>query len=224
MATIVEVEFNLDPRELVGGIEGDLSMPEERSPGWHQSDIIQDLANIILYPGKRLPDVEMTEEERQTMLLYRELGFAWEVILETVFKRRRIDGLDPRKFIKQPEICHDGVFKTADAVYVGGKRDPRRLLEYKLTFRSMARAALDKFESEFATWIWQLKGNCLAWDTRLASIFMFFVCGDYHPQVPRTKRYDIAFTDEELDDNWRMLLSHQKVMIKEGRIPESCRI
>lgn len=219
MATIVEVDFNLDPRELVGGIEGDLSVPDERSPGWHQSDIIRDLENVIIKPGQRLPDVDMTDDERNTMLLYRELGFAWEVILETVFKRRRIDGLDSRKFLKQPENCKDGIYQTSDAVYLGGKRDPRRVLEYKLTFRSMARASLDRFESEFWSWMVQLKGNCYGWDTRLASIFMFFVCGDYRPQVPRTKRYDIAFTDEELQDNWSMLLAHRKVMIKEGRVP-----
>ena len=137
----------------------------------------------------------------------------WEVVLEEAFKQRRVDNLDPSKFLRQVEVEHDGVFKTIDAIHI----PDWRVLEYKLTFRSMNRATLDKIEMEFWGWFTQLKSNCFAHETRLASLFVFWVNGTYHPPVPQTRRYDIIFEEAELVENWHMILTHKKVMEKEGR-------
>ncbi len=211
---IKELPFEISPDELKSGIEADVLLSEPRSPGVHQSDIIRDLENIIIHPGKRKPDIEISDEDREVLNRYREMGFLWEVVLESVFKRRRIDGLPKGRYLRQVEIEHDKVFKTVDGIYI-----PQwRVLEYKLTFRSKNRATLDRFEHEFWAWFAQLKGNCLGHGTRLASLFVFWVCGTYHPPVPQPARYDIIFGEEELHDNWRMLKNHEAVMRKEGRL------
>jgi hypothetical protein len=215
MADIIETDWELNPAELVSGFESDTYLVEPRSPGCHQSDIIRDIENIVIKPGQRRPDIEVTREELDTLNRYRELGFLWETVLEAAFKRRRVSGLDSAKFLKQVEVEHDGVFKTVDGIHI----PDWRLLEYKLTFRSKNRASLDRFESEFWGWFAQLKGNCLAHQTRIASLFVMWVCGDYHPPVPVTRRYNIVFQDQDLIDNWTMLLNHKKVMEADGRAP-----
>lgn len=222
MAQIVEAPFELDLNELKSGIETDVLLLEPRSPGLHQSDLIRDLENTVLKPGLRKPDIDISDDEMATLNRYREAGFMWEIILESVFKRRRIDNLNPKKFLRQVEIQHDGVFKTIDALQLEDRKKgiPKRVLEFKLTFRSAGRAQLDRIESEFWSWFVQLKGNCLAWDTRIASLFVFFVNGNYKPTVPQTRRFDIAFTDEELLQNWSMLKQHEVIMRREGRIKE----
>jgi hypothetical protein len=213
---IVEVPFEIDPEEIKSGLASDVMLLEPRSPGVHQSDLIRDLENTVILPGQRGPDIDRSEEEMATLNRYRELGMMWEVILESTFKRRRVDALDPRKFLRQMEIEHDGVFKTVDAVHI----PDWRILEYKLTFKSSDRASLDRIETDMWGWFAQLKGNCLGWETRTASLFAFFVNGNYRPPVPQTKRFDIVFTEQELAENWHMLLTQRDVMRREGRLPE----
>lgn len=216
MAKITEVAFELDPDLITSGLKADIHLAEERSPGLHQSGIIRDLENTVIKPGQRRPDIEISDDEMATLNRYRELGMLWEICLETAFKQRQVDGLDPRRYIRQQEVLHDGVYKTIDAIHI----PDWRIIEYKLTFRSARRASLDAIESEFWSWFAQLKGNCLAHETRLASLFCFFVNGTYQPPVPMTKRFDIIFTDEELVSNWAMLKNHEAVMRKEGRLDD----
>jgi hypothetical protein len=214
MANIVVSKFVIDPSELRSGLASDLHLVEPRSPGVHQSDIIRDLENTIIKPGQRPPDYLISPEELAQLGVYRELGFMWEVVLEAVFKRRRVDNLDGRKFLRQMEFQFEGVYRTLDAIHI----PDWRVLEYKLTFRSANRASLDKIETEFWSWFVQLKGNCYSQGTRIASLFVLFVNGTYNPPVPDPLRYDIQFTDEELEDNHRMLMTHLGVMKEAGRI------
>ena len=214
MADITETGWELNPAEIHSGFDSDAFLAEPRSPGTHQSDVIRDLENIIIKPGQRRPDTERTDEDMATLNRYRELGMMWEIILEAAFKRRRVDGLDPKRFLRQVEIEQDEIFKTIDAIHI----PDWRVLEYKLTFRSMGRASLDRIESEFWSWFTQLKGNCYGHGTRLASLFVFWVNGTYHPPIPMTKRYDIIFEERELIDNWGMITQHRDTMRREGRL------
>ncbi len=215
MAEITETAWELDPKELVSGFASDIHLLEPRSPGCHHSDVIRDLENTVILPGQRKPDIEVSPEEMATLNRYRELGMLWEIVLEAAFRKRRVDNLDPAKFLRQVEVEHDRVFKTVDAIFI----PEWRVLEYKLTFKSKNRATLDRFESEFWNWFAQLKSNCLAHDTRIASLFVMWLCGDWHPPVPITRRYDIVFEERDLIDNWTMLLNHKKIMEAEGRAP-----
>jgi hypothetical protein len=226
---MIETPFALDPAELKSGLEHDVLLLEPRSPGVHQSDLIRDLENTVLKPGQRRADVDISDSEREALNRYRELGLMWEIVLEAVWRKRRITNLDPRKFLRQVEIEHDGVFKTVDAIHI----PDWRVLEFKLTFRSSGRTGfpdppaesrefsdgeISSFTSEFWAWMAQIKGNCLGHGTRLASLFVLFVNGAYHPPIPQTRRFDFIFDDQDLIDNWRMLKNHEKVMRREGRV------
>ena len=213
MAVITVSKFIIDPSELRSGLASDLHLVEPRSPGVHQSDIIRDLENTVIKPGQRPPDIQIKPEEMALLNVYRELGFMWEVVLEAVFKRRRVENLDGRKFLRQMEVLFEGVYRTIDAIHI----PDWRVLEYKLTFRSANRASLDRIETDFWSWFVQIKGNCYSQGTRLASLFVLFVNGTYNPPVPEPLRFDIIFEEEELEDNHRMLMTHLEVMREEGR-------
>lgn len=219
--------FHIDPAELRSGLETDVLLLEPRSPGLHQSDLIRDLEMSVLKKNY-LRDAQMTEEERKVKYLYFELGFMWEICIETIFKRRRIGNLDPKKFLRQVEILHDGVFSTIDAIHI----PDWRILEYKLTYRSARRMGIEPvkevyvlsdgeaaaFAAEFWSWMVQLKGNCLGHETRLASLFVMFIVGTYQPPVPQIWQLDIVFDEKDLMENWRMLKNHEAMLRKNGRI------
>lgn len=228
---IIEQPFELDPGLLKSGLDSDILLLEPRSPGVHHSDIIRDLENTVIKPGLRKPDIDIGDDEMATLNRYRELGFLWEICLESAFKHRQVVGLDPKKYLRQVEIEHDGVFKTIDAIHI----PDWRVLEYKLTFRSSKRTGFVMpppageprvftdgdtalFSTEFWSWTVQLKSNCLGHGTRLASLFAFFVCGSYQPPVPQTRRFDFVFDEQDLLDNWRMLKTHEAIMRREGRV------
>lgn len=213
MADIIEIPFALDSTELVSGLASDMHISEPRSPGAHLSDIIRDLENTVLKPGQRKSDSELSADEIATLNNYREMGFIWEVAMEMIFKQRRIDKLDGGKFIRQMEVEKDEIFLTTDAVHI---RD-WRIIEYKLTYRSANRAQLDRIEVEFWSWFTQLKAHCYVHGSRLAALLVMFVCGTYNPPIPTPKGYLITFEDQELIDNWNMLLKHKAVMEREGR-------
>lgn len=216
---IEEKPFELDLEQLRSGLSTDSVRMEPRSPGWHLSDIIQDLVNRVVSPGKYKLGVDLTPDDIAQRNRYFEMGFLWEQVIEAAFKQRQVDGLDGKKYLRQAEVETDGVYSTVDGIHI----PDWRVLEYKLSFRSSNKASLDRIESEFWSWFVQLRWNCLAHQTRLATLFVFFVNGNYHPPVPQTKRFDIIFTEEELIDNRSMLLQHKATMEIEGRVPDAVR-
>jgi len=211
---IEERPFELDLELLRSGLSTDTVRMEPRSPGLHLSDLLRDVENVIIKPGQRKLDADQTPEEIATRNRYFEMGFLWEQVMEAAFKQRQVDGLDPRKFLRQMEVQFDGVYSTIDAIHI----PDWRVIETKLTFRSARRAALDCIEFEFWSWFAQLRWNCLAHSTRLASLLVLFVNGTYAPSVPMTKRFDVVFAEEELLDNQRMVKQHEAVMRKHGRL------
>lgn len=210
---IQEFDFEFDNDEMRGGVGVAYATPTPRSSHLpHLSNIIRDLENTITKPGQRRGDADISTAERETLNRYREAGFIWEIVVEQTWKRR----MQQRQtdMISQTEIEHDSILMTPDGLYI-----PDWILEeYKLTWRSMKRAALDSIQSEFWAWFVQMKGYCLGMGTTTARLFVFFVNGNYSPMVPRTKRYDIEFTGQELDENWLMIKQHERHMRMQGRL------
>lgn len=67
-------------------------------------------------------------------------------------------------------------------------------------------------------WLWmcQLKAYCKAKKTQHAVLHVLHVCGDYvRPIVPMLYRYHIEFTQQELDDNWNLLMDYKDIKIME---------
>jgi hypothetical protein len=66
-------------------------------------------------------------------------------------------------------------------------------------------------------WMWlaQVKAYCKAAITRFARIHVLFICGDYsYPIQPVLLVYDVEFTQQEVDDNWDLLVDYRDIRIE----------
>lgn len=211
MAEITRYDFELDPATMQGGLGEERSEP--RSPGIHLSGVIRDLEKVL---GVDRQDFEsMSAEQQALMIRYREMGFMWESIVESVFKRRMIERLpESDKFIRQQEVEAGGIFMTLDGIYVPNWT----LLEYKATWRSARK--VEDFEGEFWSWLVQAKCYCHAIDAQEVDFFVFFVNGDYKPPAPKTISVNVKFHPNEIRDTWLMVSNHAEVMRKRGYLGE----
>ncbi len=203
MALITEVEFDLS---RMGG--GDAP----RHPGRHVSGVIRYL-EVIVNPKiaeKRQADADMSPEDLQRMNTYREMGFMWEEVFEREFARRMFTARQRDGVIKQEPMEKDGIHMTPD----GFSLSEWVLEEYKLTWRSAKRLA--DMEADFWAWFVQIKAYCYAYKTFKARLFVFFVNGNYAPQVPQARRFDMTFTPTELEANWKMILKGHSSMQAKG--------
>jgi hypothetical protein len=206
---IAEVPFELDRDEVTGGISGEFLKPQRRSSGLHLGEVLRDLENSVGKNKNKRPHRSMLSKGDQDVgFRYMEVGFIWEVLVEHVWKERRMLK-DAGKLIRQGEIERDGIYMTPDALTV----DDWVLQEYKATWRSSRRAdPIEGIFDEFVTWGRQIKAYCAALGTEKASLMVLFVNGNWAPPVPQTRRFDIQFSQRELESNWQMLLQHRDRM------------
>jgi hypothetical protein len=171
-----------------------------RSPGLHLSSIIKDIC-VDLDPKRFMQTGQLPFERFET-------GFSFERVLEIAFASRRAGIFRPG------EVERDGVIMSPDGVDPDGSTfsfaisDDWILEEYKLTWMS-------DFDCphavKFIHWIWQMQAYARALETQKARLRVLFVNGDYrNGYVPSYKVFDIAFTQEELDQNWAMLIAHAR--------------
>lgn len=117
------------------------------------------------------------------------------------------------------EMCLEGVYMThdgesLDTVWTG-------ILELccheiKVTYKST------KTVGDLLTqWMWlaQIKCYCKALGVRTAFLHVLFVCGDYkYPITPQLKVWRIDFTQEEIDEDWDIIIGyvrHQQAVARE---------
>jgi hypothetical protein len=116
--------------------------------------------------------------------------------------------------VHQPgELQIDGTYMTCDgeslSVILSQETEKWHLVihEVKLTWKS-ARTVADIAKQ--LMWMWQIKSYCKAKGTRFAQLHVYFVCGDYtYPMRPVLKKWLLEFTQEELDNNWKMLMEYK---------------
>jgi hypothetical protein len=215
--------FDIDISLVQGGVGAELLNPQPRSPGWHLSEIVGDMINRVKHNSKRKAFGVLDEDEQQTVKMRWETGFIWEVVVEMVWRERRLttrsqfDGV-----IRQPELESDGIFMTPDGLRVQDRKgNPLKNWveeEYKATWRSARR--LDAFEDDFGEWLISNKSYCRASKTNLAEFFVLFINGDYKPMEPFGRRVEVSYTQRDLDENWDMVLRHRDLMNKEGKKPK----
>lgn len=173
-----------------------------RTPGLHVSEIYKRLM-VRLDPktyGKPIDD-----EARQRM----EVGILFENMLERGLAEKygtcRVGEL----------VSPEGVILSPDGVnpeLVAGE-------EYKATFKSCRHGLVDEYGMplpSFIVWFVQMKAyakwlELLDWILRV-----LFICGDYSkPIQPQFHSYRISFTQDEVDENWTMLMSlaHQEGLL-----------
>lgn len=145
--------------------------------------------------------------DSQELEAYRAAGFLFEWGLYGVFLREA-------NVERIGEVELDGIIMTPDAINM----DRGRGIEGKCTWRSMAHDVTDQ-NGEFMSWHMQMKAygkalGILDWD-----LWAFFMCGDYRKRrQPKPRHWEITYTKDEVETNWRRITNHLKWMQETGRI------
>lgn len=112
-------------------------------------------------------------------------------------------------------ISDEGIAMSPDGVnpdLVAGE-------EYKATFKSCRHGLVDEYGMplpQFLGWFLQMKGYAKWLGVRRFILRVLFLNGDYsQPLTPQFRCFDIEFSDEEVEENWTMLMNFAK---KEGML------
>lgn len=156
-----------------------------RSEGLHVTDIIRDIEERFT----RRPTPAGGEWDLE---LAGELGFMFERQMEA-----EIDAVRPG------EVELDGISMSPDGIEeIDGDT---RLVEYKVTWRS-----IKKDPTETPKWLMQTKAYCHALGLDTAVFHILYLCGNWKPPSPIYRQYIIWYTQQELQENWDMLVNHAR--------------
>jgi hypothetical protein len=134
-----------------------------------------------------------------------EVGLLFESILEEALAQKY-------GTFRPGEVELDGVLMSPD----GLNMTDEALEEFKCTWMSSRHGIVDLYgypNQKFQHWFWQMKAYCYALGCRKAILTVLFVNGDYdraNGMNPQLKRYRIEFSEEELVENWSMLVNHAR--------------
>jgi hypothetical protein len=174
-------ELELDLSRLI------LSSEQEaiRTPGIHVSQVLRYIRENL---GQK-SDFDEAELGRFALV-----GRLWEAQLaEAMFL--------PPRYERIGEIERDGIIGSPDCYDF----DEQAVGEFKVTWRSARRDI-----AEFVDYWRQIKAYCHMLDTQRAFLCVFYICGIWNPPVPICRRYDVTFSQLELEENWRMILNNAK--------------
>lgn len=145
------------------------------------------------------------------------------------------------------EMCVAGIYMTHDgealsAVVMDNRKQHRIVVhEVKATYKSIRTVGLDweslvEIQKVYPNihprdlpigpmrdqWMWlsQVKAYCKGAGTRFAVIHVLFLDGDYsYPLSPALLKYNLEFTQEEIDDNWELLEEYRdrRIEIERGQ-------
>jgi hypothetical protein len=117
------------------------------------------------------------------------------------------DGYDPggRLYAQLvEELNNSPVYVDADPMGEGW--------EMKFTWKSITSSPPD------AIWAWrvQFMGYATLTGSHTTNLLALYGCGDWRPPQPRLVGLRFRWTDQELEENWRMLTSAREQMLREG--------
>lgn len=159
-----------------------------RTEGLHLGEILDDIQEL-LYPIDNKWEGDMAMG----------IGFLWERVLsDQILKALH----DAGKLIRPGELHVDGIYMTPD-----GYNTDHILCEYKATWKS-TNHQIDS--SKYWRYWTQIKAYCYALKTMRARLYILHVMGNWRNSGPIAKAYEAEFTKRELDDNWKMIVSHAK--------------
>lgn len=212
-------DVNVFQRAAMGG------HPEDRSPGLHLSDIIRDIAirtgvlkikdvidevaNLSLTPYQieelaRLP--EFAADPNFTV------AACWRIFCGLAFEEYWA-ATHPELIFHFGEVSRDGIAGTPDAVWptwldLGGgntiaRPGPEVLCELKFTWKSTNNPNNWMYEA-------QIKSYCKMMGIRRARLTILYVNGAYGPFEPQVRIIDYEFSDQELNENWTMIVRHAR--------------
>jgi hypothetical protein len=190
---------------------------QARSAGLHVSEIIRDVAirgGLLkvekVRVGKRVET--WVEDELDGSLLV--LGLAWEAWMAGLRK----------DMVWQPaEQQVDGVYMNLDGLTVdSGAADNGAAVvveEFKATRKSSEVKGEARNVAGEWMWIAQIKSYCRAVQTTRARLHVLYVNGNYRFSEeggkPTYMRYELEFTEQELEDSWAVLMRAARRMMVE---------
>lgn len=200
---------------IIRELDFELTVPRDakRSKGVHLSDVIRDIALRSGYLDKKYAGKDIDEDPEFIML-----GMAWEhIVLE----------MHPNILPHPMEYCLDRIYMSPDGITTGSKYD-LEIHEIKLTKKSRPGKASDLATvGKWWMYLTQIKGYLKAIESRQAYLHVGFVNDNYSFFRSRSneeivkmmsyKIYDLEFKQHEIDENWRMMVNHRKLMIEEGK-------
>ncbi len=159
---------------------------QPRSRGLHHSDLVHYILRRLRYEE---PDPVFIGWEYAALT-----GFLFEDAMSEQLARYDW-GV---QLIRGLELLEDGIYMSPDGVNV----ETGELWEFKFTWRGLKKSPP---ESRL-DWLMQLKSYCRAVRTDSAILCSLFACGDYSPPKPQLLFTRFAFTERELEDNWKTIL------------------
>lgn len=194
-------EINTGVMEALAGLFGH----DDRSEGLHASQIWTDLAAGI-DKSKRSP---ITQDKLQD---FGALGFLWEKVLEKTLASMVMESDHEGRYMRPGEQCIDGIYLTPDYVdldFLANGTWQIGCEEWKVRWCSYRKA--DDLEKNFWLILVQLKAYCRAINTNFARLRMLFVVGNWKDDItPKLREFELTFSDQELADNWSMLVNHAR--------------
>lgn len=181
----------MNPHIIRTGIAELLPMARSGDPARHVSAIIRSLCLRLGHFGDTGPITDFTRVE---------LGSAFENAVAAGLARRY--ALADSRYVVPGELELDGLIGTPDLL----DTVDLRVIEIKLTWISSRHDA--ESEKFWKYWV-QAKAYCHMMDWREAELHIGHISGNYKDQ--RSPIYNVwhdTFSNKELNENWRMLISH----------------
>lgn len=172
-----------------------------RSPGMHVSDIIYNIAVRLGY--LKGPADDSGDDEAFVPNAHMGLGSALE---HAIIHRFALD--EPGRYLQIGELERDGLFGTPDLVDL----EDWILIEIKLTWMSSRH---DPDSQKFWRYWVQVMAYCIMLETNVARLHVCHVMGDYKGSGPIYRIWERRFSNQELAENWRMLVSHGRAMARD---------
>jgi hypothetical protein len=192
-----------------------------RSSGIHISSVIkciaiegdllksEDIDDLSLY------DTRIITEPDSILRIW--IGCAWEA-----FYLPRVKDVA----VHPGEYRLDGIYLSPDGESVDCYARPlkvmRRIHEVKATYKSIKTVnnLMDPYYAK-RNWMWlaQLKSYCLAAETVYAVLHVLFLCGNYRfPIKPQLRKFNIAFEQWELEENWNLMKDYVTYKIEDPHL------
>lgn len=180
----------------------------------HVSTILGRLGRMI----KVIPDSVDDQDTLNKKALIQQ-GHAWEDYAALRLRDRQYIcsqmGERDESFVHQPgEIEKDGIVGSPDGYRFDVEEFPESegnfvLWECKATYKS---SDIDPTQDEGKWWMWthQMMSYCYLMQLNFAQLMAFHVRQEYKKDYPVIKAYNFEFTDEELEQNWEMLVRNKR--------------
>lgn len=187
------------------------SQPNRIENVMHVSEVIRWVDHKTFHRGKRPPTSELSQAGLAQMALRTSIGFAWEALIRTALRDvwcTNNPENSPHRFVSPGQLEKDGIYCSPDWLDIRDKA----VEEFKATWRS----SRHDIETDFWSWMVQVKAYCYVLEVNVVRLRTFFVNGNYK-DGPEIKMWEITFSARELADNWIMILNNARAMEKESR-------